>query len=124
MNADGHFQSSLGRIVLTVSAIIALGLVLFSVQSVIRAWRSPHQVPISNSMPVAQEQPVPEPVVPASAVPTPAGVSSGPETHDLLSDEKAARQREEAEREIMQRRAKEIQENPGAGSITNEQPVL
>lgn len=124
MKADGPFQSSLGRIALTVSVIIALGLILFSVQSVIRVWRSSGQVPISNVMPVAREQPVPEPVIPESVAPVPTGVQSIPEAHDFLADVEAARQKEEAEREIMQRRAKEAQENPVAISITNEPLVL
>ena len=118
MNADGPLQSSFGRIALIGGAIIALGLVLFSIQSVIRAWRGPPQVPISNAMPVAREQPVPEPVVPAPAVPAPAGVQSGAKTQDFLFDIKAVRQREEAEQAIKQRRAKEAQEHPNAGSIS------
>jgi hypothetical protein len=96
--------------------MIAVGLVLFSVQSVIRAWRSPPQAPIADSIPVDQEQPVPEPVIPEPAVPA-------SETHDFLSDVEAVRQRENAEREIRQRRAKEAQENPAAVSITNEPMV-
>ena len=123
MNADGPFRSSLGRIALMGSAIIALGLVLFSVQSVIRAWRSLDQVPISNSMPVDQEQPVPEPVAPAPAAPVPLDMQFGPQAHDFLADVEAARQKEEAEREIMQRRAKEAQENPDTVSVTNESQV-
>ena len=113
MNATGPLQSFLGRIALTGGVLIALGLVLFSVQSVIRAWRNPPQAPISNSMPFVQEQPVPD-------VPAPASVQTGPEAHNFLSDVEAVRQSEEAEREIAQRRAKDAQENPNAVSITNE----
>ena len=98
--------------------MIAVGLVSVSVQSVIRAWRSSPQAPISNSMPVDQEQPLPAPAVSA-----PAEVQSSSAPHDFVSEAEAARQKEEAERAIMQRRAKETQENPAAGSIANDQLV-
>ena len=118
MNADGLLQSSLWRIVLTCSIIIVLGLVLFSVQSVIRALRNSDQAAITNPTSVAQEQISPEPAVPTPAISAPAGVQSGQKAYDFSQDFEAIRQREKAEQETIRSRAKEAQENPNAGSIS------
>ncbi|MBI2438309.1 MAG: hypothetical protein HYV36_05810 [Lentisphaerae bacterium] len=127
MNVNNSFPFALSPITLTAVVVIAL-LLVFSVSSIIVAWRGSEQPAMPNNTTVVPDRQAPAPVVAAPIVSAPEaaapeGSQTSPAKPDSREDFETIWQREEAQRETIRTLRKEARDNPDAENTPTEEEI-